>query len=323
MANDLALPDPQKYNVLVPVSNVVGRLTPFHVLRFTEVTLDVRDAKDGGETYHPTGTPAGARAPLKAPLTRLGNAAGVRQVSSRPLSDPKDREYLLWQVELEMPVTGQEPIRAIATKEWRDGVDNVKQDGTEDKGATKNRLRVTESKAFLAAMRQLLGLKGTYTAAELEKGFQVPHIDYVPDLTDENVRAVVAVRQMQALSALYGAPEPECDGDGTDESPLVGELVVEWASGADIPADLSAASALSPEEQARYDMLKDFQVQSDKSPYDGWTFFDILSRDAAWFTNLIEWAATPNLEMSDTVKETVKAAREFIDLVEKQGGELK
>lgn len=57
--------------------------------------------------------------------------------------------------------------------------------------------------AILRVIRALLGIKGTYSKAELEKPFVVPTVTFAPDYTDPTVRSAMLQQGMNSMSEQY------------------------------------------------------------------------------------------------------------------------
>lgn len=55
--------------------------------------------------------------------------------------------------------------------------------------------------AILRVIRALLGIKGTYSKAELEKPFVVPTVTFAPDYTDPTVRSAMLQQGMNSMDA--------------------------------------------------------------------------------------------------------------------------
>ena len=53
--------------------------------------------------------------------------------------------------------------------------------------------------AILRVIRALLGIKGTYSKAELEKPFVVPTVTFAPDYTDPTVRNAMLQQGMNSM----------------------------------------------------------------------------------------------------------------------------
>jgi hypothetical protein len=65
-------------------------------------------------------------------------------------------------------------------------------------------LSLAETKSMLRVIRALLGLKQTYTTAELAQPFVIPRLLYRPDLTNPLALERVRVQGTQAIGELYG-----------------------------------------------------------------------------------------------------------------------
>jgi hypothetical protein len=59
--------------------------------------------------------------------------------------------------------------------------------------------------AILRVIRALLGIKGTYTRAELEKPFVVPTVIFAPDYNDPTVRNAMLQQGMQSMGTIFGS----------------------------------------------------------------------------------------------------------------------
>lgn len=58
--------------------------------------------------------------------------------------------------------------------------------------------------AILRVIRALIGLKGTYTIAELKKPFVVPRVTFSPDYTDPMVRKAMLDQGLNSVSNMFG-----------------------------------------------------------------------------------------------------------------------
>ncbi len=58
--------------------------------------------------------------------------------------------------------------------------------------------------AILRVIRALIGLKGTYTVAELKKPFVVPRVTFSPDYTDPMVRKAMLDQGLNSVSNMFG-----------------------------------------------------------------------------------------------------------------------
>ena len=108
--------------------------------------------------------------------------------------------------------------------------------------------------AILRVIRALLGIKGTYSKAELEKPFVVPTVTFAPDYTDPTVRSAMLQQGMNSMGNMFGAsstppaistafsgeafssdfnPEDEIDNpafvsDQTEDDAVAGEQEKNW-----------------------------------------------------------------------------------------------
>ena len=317
----LAMPDPKKNTVLVPQQAVVGRISPFHTVGWTCISLD-RET----ETYAVQG---GGRALHKSALNKIASAAGIRVLSSKNIT-PITPEHFIWQVEVELPLANAKPVRGVGSKEWMKGVGK---DGND----MEHRVTKTETKATLRAIRQVLGVRTKYTDAEIAQPIAVPHIDYNPDLTDEGVRDVMRQRNALAEAALYGGDEEarETPAEGID--PLTGEMSDEIAAEYEVvendeaeafaPVEAEVIEAQVVSDDAWMEELRELQsysLVSSKSPFNGFTFARIWIDENAgkgWFDQVIAWGAN-QLTLDAANKLNVANAKRFLELVAKNGGEL-
>jgi len=59
--------------------------------------------------------------------------------------------------------------------------------------------------AILRVIRALLGIKGTYSLAELQKPFAVPTVNFSPDYSDASVRQAMLQQGMNSMGNMFGA----------------------------------------------------------------------------------------------------------------------
>lgn len=86
--------------------------------------------------------------------------------------------------------------------------------------------------AILRVIRDLTGVKGTYTMAELKKPFAVARMSFSPDYNDPAIKQMMLQQCMQSVGNLFGSVQPvmqtisipqNCDVD--DEVDIPAELV--------------------------------------------------------------------------------------------------
>lgn len=63
--------------------------------------------------------------------------------------------------------------------------------------------------AKLRVIRALLGVKGTYTKAELQKNFAIPTVIFSPDYSDPQVRQAMLRQGMNSVNNMFGMPQIE------------------------------------------------------------------------------------------------------------------
>ncbi len=94
--------------------------------------------------------------------------------------------------------------------------------------------------AILRVIRDLLGIKGTYTLNELKKPFAVARMSFSPDYNDPIIKQMLLQQAMQSVGNLFGNSQPVMQ---TISIPQVVEDEV------DIPADPVATPTPTPAEQ--------------------------------------------------------------------------
>lgn len=87
----------------------------------------------------------------------------------------------------------------------------------------KTAVRRAESGAMLRAIRSALGMKMQFTAAELQKPFAVPRVEWAPDMSDPQVRQMVLAAGVHAMTGLF-TQIPAMTG-GVGMGPMPGETV--------------------------------------------------------------------------------------------------
>lgn len=89
----------------------------------------------------------------------------------------------------------------------------------------KNKLGRAESGAMLRVIRAALGMKSSYTRAELEKPFVVPRIDFTPNYNDPSVRQALIDHGVASMASLFGqssyAAPPNLGGHTAFERPQI------------------------------------------------------------------------------------------------------
>ena len=222
--------DPEKYNVLVPVTTmqVVSNLQRITV---SEVLLDTRQDRDNRgqskDIYYERssgkyaitkvgGMKLAAAADISIISTESGRTEGCQRCIEMARATGKPRvcgtcEHI-HDVAVTVTIRVPEPsggFRVLkATKEidctleasgMKDGVR-----GQQYKRFLPHRTAMAESKAFMRAIRAALGLAGAYELAELKKPFIVARI--VPNLDAPEIKEAVASSYLQSIGLLFETP---------------------------------------------------------------------------------------------------------------------
>lgn len=193
-----------RFNALFP-RKVMSQVNPMLAPVMETVVLNP-DPQNGGDVYRSDDLKQGHVALTKVALRRLMALAGVSVVDSRRMDDGSDPWYVLWQVTVEMFVPGRtRPDRAIGSKEIRLSGDSVKGWSTARLAkAREHMIRMAESKAANAAIRDLLTLRSSYSAAELSRPFAV--LRWEPNMNHPAVAERFLDNLLPATTAVYGAP---------------------------------------------------------------------------------------------------------------------
>lgn len=221
----------------MPTTEVVGRLTPFHVIRTSEVSVSM------GETYEIVEWVDGKKLVKyglsKAALNRIAQAAGIEfDVNRTGMVGVPTREYMQFRAVARLRIADGTLIERPGSVEWfydlevapllaevaelQMQLDAAKTDqdrrslsgklfGKKKQAhdAMAKRLPMCETKAMLRAIRAILPIKSKYDAAELAYPFVVPRVDVVPDVEDPHVRELMKSRAIDVGAALYGEVEPQ------------------------------------------------------------------------------------------------------------------
>jgi hypothetical protein len=222
---------------LVAPAPVCGSLPEGCALALAAVQVDVDT-----ETY---AIPGGNKLGLgKTALDKIAGAAGVSWVpdQSRRLDDGSDPHYCHYKaVGRVRDFDGT--VRVIQGEVEIDARDGSAQGSAKELAQVRKFiLRHAESKAKNRAIRSL-GVRTSYTEAELRKPFVVAKVQFTGESSDPEIRKMFAAKTADAFlgshAALYGGrPEPALPPaekpDGTHPPPPVGSVA---PSDTDIPAE--------------------------------------------------------------------------------------
>jgi len=151
----------------------------------------------------------GERAPTKVGLLKILQAAGGEVVAEkcRRVDDRKDPRYAETQMVIRLPMLDGSSKEFAATRhvDHRDGSDEIV--GWSEKRLAQARKftpELSETKALSRAIREGLALKQKYTEGELARPFVVPALVFDPDMSDPEIRRMVAARGLGVTDQLYG-----------------------------------------------------------------------------------------------------------------------
>ena len=251
----------QIYEAIAPHANLMSPL-PSHIPEMHRIVMGqerISPRTEDGQVYR-SGAFCAANevAPSKKGITDLMAAAGASMLESERTDHGKTQYVASFRVVVEVPTVygGRARYMANKTVDYRDGSPQIA-------AFTKKQLdqgrqfvaELAESKALLRALRPALKLKQKYTVEEIEKPFVYLHLVFTPDMSDPEIRRMVAAKQLGLMTQLYGPsrelpaltgaidmspvrelPEPAHDDDGPSEP-------------ADTPEDFGAPPAVQPESE--------------------------------------------------------------------------
>lgn len=262
-----------KYIVLAPTTTV-EQISPFHRLRVSEVKISAAPAD--GDVYEEKNAGSGRYALHARALDKISQAAGIMWHPT--LCGPQEvrRDYVRYRaVGLIRDASGQWRILPVGTKEiWAEDEEaEFRRSNAASRlagqalenyvakqvtYANQHRLAKAETKAKNRVIRAALAIKSTYSAAELQKPFVVPHIDFSPDYSDPQIKQVMLLAAARAQADLWGGqvaamPSVPAIPIGEGEAALAQITAGAGANRApqtfaDVPADLPADAAEAPAE---------------------------------------------------------------------------
>jgi hypothetical protein len=224
-----------KYNVLVPTVTI-QEISPFHKPVLEIVRIDPNP--ENKEVYQVIlGSDDFSLSAVA--LNKIGYAAGLiwNARGCHRTDDGSNPNIVTYKAEAAvrkedgsyMPVNAEYMLDLeVAEQEMRESYDKkfsvlVKKGETKESGRKdyveknvkrdllqkrKFRLQLAQTGAMDRVIRKILGLKGTYKKAELEKPFIVPKIAFAPDISDPKVREVLLRQGLDATNILFGPHEP-------------------------------------------------------------------------------------------------------------------
>jgi hypothetical protein len=204
----------QQCNVLMPIC-VVDGVPPGTCISIRPKLISSNP--NDGQVYK---TKRGGLALHGRTLDEIAGLAGMTQISAHRTDDRKHPHYCEFEVRYKVTDFDGTVREVVGTKtlDFRvdagggePGKDYAAIDQIKNPGElAQQRSAITElcvSKAKNRAIRTLLAIKQSYTAAELAKPFIVPKL--IVDTSDPQARAMVMANIMGATQALYGQPQQQ------------------------------------------------------------------------------------------------------------------
>lgn len=206
-------------NLLYPLS-FIDSIKQMHRVSVRKIQVNTDPASM--EIYHPKQTPSGQFALTKNSLVKLDLAAGISWVSTRRADDRKIQHLCAMEAVGRLVDLDGSPreIVGYAELDYRDGSPQI--EGLTGGDIRQRRSAIVqraETAAKNRARREALGLKATYSMAELARPFIV--LKLVDDLPSKYEEAYVA--SLLGLNQVFGAPtvetiEPELPPEAQGEA---------------------------------------------------------------------------------------------------------
>ncbi|MBN1837884.1 MAG: hypothetical protein JW820_18650 [Spirochaetales bacterium] len=245
MLIDLTSPDLQKkYNVLAPAATI-AKADPNFTPSLSVIQLNP-DWENGGDFYPIETSGQGENKKVKAlaltkkALDQIAQKAGIEDLGPEIVyfGEHSENVRVTWRARIRNQ-DGWNFREIFGSQEWIEEAEiellKAKPPEWAQKGQSayakwwaenwwgrvhKFRVRMTETKARLAAYRQALTVKQKYLPEEIKKPFLVVSLTYTPDTSDPAVLAMLMGQGREATGLLYGSA-PEHAGGPADEPPVV------------------------------------------------------------------------------------------------------
>jgi len=189
-------------NLITPVQHV-DYIPPMHRVSLRAVVIDPA----GADVYKPKFCEGHERAPGKTMILKLLQAAGGTVVESKRTDDGREQYVCEWQVRISVPQLDATRVEYVGSKrvDYRDGSAQVAAFTANQLASGRQFIpELAETKALLRAVRGALALRQKYTVTELSKPFVVPALVPDPDMSDPEVRKMVAAQSLGITDKLYG-----------------------------------------------------------------------------------------------------------------------
>lgn len=196
-------------NLIMPVSHC-DFIPPMMRVSLRAVIID----PDGRDVYKPKFCKQNERAPGKTMILRLLQAAGGDVRESERTDDEREQYVASWRVKIRVPQLDGTSQEFIGSKrvDYRDGSAQISTFTPNQISQARQFIpELAETKALLRAVRGALALSQEYTLEELAKPFVVPAL--VPDLdvSDPEIRRMMARKILQLNESVY----PQAPATGT------------------------------------------------------------------------------------------------------------
>lgn len=212
----------RNFNVLLPTTRIDyipdGHSVSLRILTLDPTPPDENGKGGGGDVYLPESGDRTKLAPTGRALARLSAAAGINwdPIRSRRVDDASEPHYCHYlAVGWVQDFDGSwRCISADKEVDLREGSTTIQSWKPKRLAiAREHILRLTQTKARNAAIRQALAMKQAYTPEELKRPFIVPKLVHTGDYADPEIAKAVALERVRmssrATNALFGAGSPE------------------------------------------------------------------------------------------------------------------
>lgn len=211
--NSLAQALEQGCNVLSPLTQI-NYIPPDHVIQIRVIYCPLEGGWDNGGRSNGTWyqVDGGKIALHRAALEQLASAAGLSDVPELCSVVNVEGSPYYWRathtVKMKTIDGTDRLVKRSVGLDLRDG-------SSELGGASSKRIanmrkfgeRQAETKAASRAIRAALGIKGGYTKQEALRPFVLPTLVWRPDMSDPEIKRMVAAKQLGVINELFGAQE--------------------------------------------------------------------------------------------------------------------
>lgn len=184
----------QVANIMFPVT-ALDQLPPMHKPSISLIWVN----QDSNEVYRVSGKLALS----KATILKMLNAAGASYKTEK-LTPNSDLNYIRWGAMVWGNLPDGTYHQATASKAWSWEKCQEEMEAKQSREYRKFADEQTETKALLRAARAFLNIQTAYTAEELKKPFMIARSVPDLDMSDPEIKRMVAKRLVESSFALYG-----------------------------------------------------------------------------------------------------------------------